>query len=204
MKKLYFSRQLLAFLCLIGCFSGNIFAQGTMPEVQTLPYSQNFTGLQATATAFPVGFRGWTASLVPGSAFNTSATPGADRQLNASSTAATTSGNFHNYDGKIGFLNSGSLDLTIALAFSTTGQTAVQIQYDAMTIRNPYGLPGSPVSSRINELVLQYRVGTTAAFTSIVETVYSNTVDQQTTAITTPQNLKILKSHYLRIVIISQ
>ncbi|WET01438.1 T9SS type A sorting domain-containing protein [Flavobacterium sp. YJ01] len=193
MKKLYFSRQLLAFLCLIGCFSGNIFAQGTMPEVQTLPYSQNFTGLQATATAFPVGLRGWTASTSPSASFNTNATPGADRQLNASSTAATTSGNFHNYDGKIGFLNSSSLDLTIALAFSTTGQTAVQVQYDAMTIRNPYGLPGSPVSSRINELVLQYRVGTTAAFTSIAETVYSNTVDQQITAITTPQNLKTIK-----------
>lgn len=164
-----------------------------MPEVQTLPYSQNFTGLQATATAFPVGLRGWTASTSPSASFNTSATPGADRQLTASSTAATTSGNFHNYDGKIGFLNSSSLDLTIALAFSTTGQTAVQIQYDAMTIRNPYGLAGSPVSSRINELILQYRVGTTAAFTSIPETVYSNTIDQQITAVTTAQNLKTIK-----------
>lgn len=164
-----------------------------MPEVQTLPYSQNFTGLQATATAFPVGLRGWTASTSPSASFNTSATPGADRQLNASSTAATTSGNFHNYDGKIGFLNSSSLDLTIALAFSTTGQTAVQVQYDAMTIRNPYGLAGSPVSSRINELILQYRVGTTAAFTSIPETAYSNTVDQQITAVTTAQNLKNIK-----------
>ncbi|CAM3701375.1 T9SS type A sorting domain-containing protein [Flavobacterium chungbukense] len=187
MKKLYFSRQLMAFLCLIGCFSGNIFAQGTMPEVQTLPYSQNFTGLQATATAFPVGLRGWTASLVPGSAFNTAATVVADRPLVASSSASITSGNFHNYNGKIGFLNSGSLDLTIALAFNTSGQTAVIVQYDAMVIRNPYDVTAS--NTRINEMVLQYRVGQTGVFTTLPSTSYiSGTTLQTGTGVTTPQN----------------
>lgn len=192
MKKLYFSRQFLAFLCFFGCFSGALFAQ-TMPTPKTLPYAQNFDGLAATATAFPDGFQGWTASTSPGSAFNTSATPAADRALTASSTAATTSGNFHNYNGKIGFLNSGSLDLTIAFAFSTLNQTSVEVQYEIMTIRNPYGLAGNPVSSRINEVVLQYRVGTTAAFTPVDGTLYSNNNVQQTTAVTTPQNSKTIK-----------
>lgn len=185
MKKLYFSRQLLALLCLIGCFSGHLFAQ-TMPEVQTLPYSQNFSGLQATATAFPVGLRGWTASLVPGSAFNTSATVVADRALVANSSATTNSGNFHNYNGKIGFLNTGSLDLTIALAFATTGQTAVQVQYEAMVIRNPYD---GTNNTRINEMVLQYRVGQTNDFTTLPTTSYlSGTTTQTGSGVTTPQN----------------
>ncbi|KFF04031.1 T9SS-dependent choice-of-anchor J family protein [Flavobacterium reichenbachii] len=192
MKKIYFLRHILAFSCFFGCFSQDILSQ-TMPAVHKLPYTQNFDTLAPTATAFPKGFQGWTASTSPGAAFNTNATVGADRPLIASSTAATSSGNFHNYNGKIGFLNGSSLDLTIAFAFSTLNKTGIQLQYDAMTIRNPYGLAGNPVSTRINEMVLQYRVGTTAAFTFIPETVYKNTVDQQITAVTTPQNLKNIK-----------
>ncbi|MBB4804296.1 endonuclease/exonuclease/phosphatase family metal-dependent hydrolase [Flavobacterium nitrogenifigens] len=185
MKKLYFSRQLLAFLCLLGCFSGNLFAQ-TMPTPQALPYTQNFNTLAATATAYPDGFQGWTASTSPGSAFNTSATLVADRALTASSSASITSGNFHNYNGKIGFLNSGSLDLTIAFAFSTTGQSAVQIQYDAMVIRNPYD---GTNNTRINEMVLQYRVGQTSDFTTLPTTSYvSGTTLQTGSGVTTPQN----------------
>nr|WP_294780375.1 T9SS type A sorting domain-containing protein [uncultured Flavobacterium sp.] len=189
MKKLYFSRQFLALLCLFGCFSGNLFAQ-TMPEVQALPYSQNFNGLQATDTAFPVGLRGWTASVTPGSSFNTSATVVADRALNPSSSASITSGNFHNYNGKIGFLNSSSLDLTIALAFSTTSQSAVQVQYDAMVIRNPYD---GTNNIRINEMVLQYRVGQTSDFITLPTTSYlSGTTTQTGSGVTTPQNPKTI------------
>lgn len=189
MKKLYFSRQFLALLCLFGCFSGNLFAQ-TMPEVQALPYSQNFNGLQATDTAFPVGLRGWTASVTPGSSFNTSATVVADRALNASSSASITSGNFHNYNGKIGFLNSSSLDLTIALAFSTNGQSAVQVQYDAMVIRNPYD---GTNNIRINEMILQYRVGQTSDFITLPTTSYlSGTTTQTGSGVTTPQNPKTI------------
>jgi len=185
MKKLYFSRQLLALLCLFGCFSGRLFAQ-TMPEVQALPYSQNFNGLQATVTAFPIGLRGWTASVTPGSAFNTSATVVADRALNASSSASISSGNFHNYNGKIGFLNTGSLDLTIALAFSTTGQSAVLVQYEAMVIRNPYD---GTNNTRINEMILQYRLGQTSDFTNLPTTSYlSGTTTQTGSGVTTPQN----------------
>ncbi len=169
----------------------SIMAQ-TFPPPQSLPYTQDFS-FAPTVTAYPAGFQGWTAATAPGSNFNTNATLVADRPLVASSTAATNSGNFHNYDGKIGFLNTGSLDLTIGFAFDATGQTAIQVQYDAMTIRNPYDIPPATTNTRINEMVLQYRVGTTAAFTSLLSTAYANNDVKQTTAVTTPQNSRTIK-----------
>jgi len=191
MKNIYSLRHLLAFLSFFYCFSVNLLAQ-TSPTPQTLPYTQNFS-FAATVTTYPAGFQGWTASTSPGSTYNTNAVLVADRALVASSTAATNSGNFHNYDGKIGFLNTGSLDLTIGFAFSTVGQSAIQIQYDVMTIRNPYDIPPTTTNTRINEMVLQYRVGTSTAFTSLLPTAYSNNDTKQITAVTTPQNLKTIK-----------
>ncbi|TDO69849.1 putative secreted protein (Por secretion system target) [Flavobacterium chryseum] len=186
-------RHLMAFLSFFYCLSGNLFAQ-TMPTPQTLPYQQDFSGVAASSTTYPDGFKLWTAGIAPGSAYNTNGTLVADRALLASSTAATTSGNFHNYNGKIGFLNNSSLDLAIGFAIDATGQSTIQIQYDAMTIRNPYGTgTGTGYSDRINEMVLEYRVGTTAAFKILSETAYENIDVAQTTAIVTPQNLKTIK-----------
>ncbi len=188
MKNIYTSRYLMAFLSFFYFLSGNLFAQ-TMPEKQPLPYTQDFS-FAASETAYPDGFQGWTANIFPGSAFNTNAVVVADRPLIANSTAATNSGNFHNYNGKIGFLNNGDLDLTIAFAFDATGQKAIQVQYDAMTIRNPYN--GSN-NTRINEMILQYRVGSASPFVSLLSTAYSNTSDTQTGATTSPQNEKKIK-----------
>ncbi|WP_281232128.1 T9SS-dependent choice-of-anchor J family protein [Flavobacterium gelatinilyticum] len=193
MKNKYSLRHLMTFLVFFYCSFISLTAQ-TMPAPQALPYSQNFDGLAASSTTYPLGFQGWTASTSPNSSFNVSGTLVANRDLTAGSTAATTSGNFHNYNGKIGFLNTGSLDLTIGFAFDATNQTAIQVQYDAMTIRNPYGLvSGSTTSERVNELVLQYRIGTTAAFTSLPETAYVNNNVQQTGAVTLPQNVQNIK-----------
>lgn len=192
MKKLYFSRQLLLVLCFLGCFSGDLFSQ-TMPAPQSLPHSQNFSTLLATDTSYPAGYQGWTAGTsnpTGESQFATSGSFGADRALVASSSASTSSGNFHNYNGKIGFLNTGSLDLTIGFAFDATGQSSIPVQYDAMTIRNPYG---DGTNNRINEMILQYRVGTTASFTSVTRTLYSNnTTTQIGSGNTTPQNPKTI------------
>ncbi|MDQ1167263.1 T9SS type A sorting domain-containing protein [Flavobacterium sp. SORGH_AS_0622] len=192
MKKLYFSRQLLLLLCFLGCFSGDLFAQ-TMPAPQKLPHSQNFNTLLVTDTSYPAGYQGWTAGTsnpTGESQFATSGSFGADRALVANSSASTSSGNFHNYNGKIGFLNTGSLDLTIGFAFDATGQFSIPVQYDAMTIRNPYG---DGTNNRINEMILQYRVGTTASFTSVTGTLYSNnTTTQIGTGNTTPQNPKTI------------
>ena len=180
----------MAFLSFFYCFSVNLFAQ-TMPAPQALPYTQNFDGLAASSTTYPAGFQGWTAGTAPGATFLTSATLVADRALVANSTAVTNSGNFHNYNGKIGFLNTGSLDLTIGFAFNTTGQTAIQVKFDAMTIRNPYDVPTT--NTRINEMVLQYRVGTTSSFITLSPTAYANNDEKQITAVTTPQNVKTIK-----------
>ncbi|SHG83287.1 T9SS-dependent choice-of-anchor J family protein [Flavobacterium defluvii] len=190
MKNIYSIRHLVVFLSFF-CYSISLVAQ-TFPTPQDLPYHQDFS-IAPTVTAYPAGFQGWTASTSPGSAFNTNAVLVADRALTASSTAATTSGNFHNYDGKIGFLNTGSLDLTIGFAFDATGETAIQVQYDAMTIRNPYDVPPATTNTRINEMVLQYRVGTSSPFISLLSTAYSNNDVKQTTAVTTPQNTKTIK-----------
>ncbi|OXG04481.1 putative secreted protein (Por secretion system target) [Flavobacterium araucananum] len=192
MKNIYSLRHFMAFLSFFYCCSANLFAQ-TMPAAQALPYTQNFNGLAADAVAYPAGFQGWTAGVSPGSTFLTSATLVADRALIASSAANTTSGNFHNYNGKIGFLNTNSLDLTIGLAFVTTGQTGVQVKFDAMTIRNPYDVPPATANTRINEMVLQYRVGTGSPFITLLPTAYTNSDEKQITAITTPQNLKTIK-----------
>jgi len=191
MKNIYSFRYLLTFFSFFYCFSGSLLAQ-TMPTPQVLPYTQDFS-FAPTVTTYPTGFQGWTASIVPGSAYNTNATLVADRDLVANSTAVTNSGNFHNYDGKIGFLNNGSLDLAIGFAFTTIGQKAIQVQYDAMTIRNPYDIPPTTTNTRINEMILQYRVGTNTPFISLLPTAYTNNDVKQITAVTTPQNLKKIK-----------
>lgn len=183
----------MALLSFFYCCSGNLFAQVipvTQPAAQPLPYNQEFE-IGATSTTYPAGFQGWNTGSAPTDAYNTKV-PTENKLLIASSTAATTSGNIHNYNGKIGFLNNSSLDLALVLAFDATGQSAIQVQYDAMTIRNPYGLAGTPVSSRINGLILQYRIGTTGEFVNIDESIYSNTTVQQLTSVT-PQNLLNIK-----------
>jgi hypothetical protein len=121
MKHVYPNRYLTVFLMLFCCFSVPLLAQ-TQPVPQALPYTQNFSTLAANAITYPSGIQGWTASTAPGSSYNTNATLVADKSLTASSTAFTNSGNVHNYDGKIGFLNTGSFDLTIGLAIETTGK----------------------------------------------------------------------------------
>jgi Bacterial Ig-like domain/Ig-like domain CHU_C associated len=154
----------------------------TNPTAQPLPYTQDFASL---AAAYPAGWQGWTISIIPGSTFNT-APATLDRVLVTGATAATNSGNINNYVGKLGFLNTGSLDLGLVLAVATTGQSNIPVSYDVMTIRNPYD---GTTNTRVNEITLQYRVGTTGNFTNITGIEYQNNTTTQITAITTPQNL---------------
>ena len=158
----------------------------TNPTAQSLPYLQDFSGVAHTSTTYPAGWQGWTMSTSPGSVYNTGG-PTADRTLLASSTAATNSGNVHNFNGKLGYLNTNSLDLTLALAINTTGLGTVTVNYDVMTIRNPYD---GGANTRINEVTLQYRIGTSGTWTSLTGIEYQNNTTLQTTAVTTPQNLQ--------------
>jgi len=184
MKNNYSARHLMA-LFSIFCCSLSLFAQ-TSPAAQTLPYSQNFDGLLASSTTYPAGFQGWGATITaPAATYSTALI--SDKALIGNSSASVNSGNIHNYNGKIGFLDTGSADLAIGFALIGTGQTAIQVQYDAMVIRNPYD--GTASNNRILEMALQYRIGTTGAFITLPSTAYlSGTTLQTGTGVTTPQN----------------
>lgn len=189
MKNKYHLRHIPGVLSFFCCLTASVFAQGTPPAPQDLPFSEDFSTLDAASASYPAGFQGWTATTAPGSTFNSAAAVVADRPLVASSTAATTSGNFHNYNGKIGFLNTGSLDLTLGFAFKTLGKSGITVEYDAMAVRNPYN---GTSNTRINEFVLQYRVGTTDAFNTLSPTVYSSGTTGQTSG-TIGQNIQKIK-----------
>jgi hypothetical protein len=163
----------------------------TDPTPQTIPYSQDFSALPSGgvgSTTYPTGWQGWQLSTSGSStSFRTSTATG-DLPLNAGSSASTTTGGVHNYNGKIGILATGSSDPSLALSINTTGHSNVTMSFDIMTIRNAYD--GSS-NTRISQVDLQYRVGTTGSFTSVsglTNGIYQNNTTTQTGAgVTTPQ-----------------
>lgn len=187
MKKLYFSR-LLALLCFFSCISGDLFAQ-TNPTPQSIPYFQNFSGLAANSTTYPAGFQGWLVSSSQNTSSYSTALSG-DRALIANSTANTNSGNIHNYNGKIGFLNTTSADFSIGFAFSTLGETDIWVLYDAMIIRNLYD---GASNNRLQEMALQYRIGTSGPFIAVQGSEYSNDSKTQQTGGTEPLDNRVTK-----------
>lgn len=177
-------KRLLSLLLLLSLFTLNASGQ-TNPTPQGLPYSQDFSLVSHAETVYPAGWQGHTIGT-PGPSYQTTG-PTADRNLIPNSTAATSSGNVHNYDGKLGFLNTGGADLTLTLALNTSGFQSVVVSYDIMTIRNPYNGLGN---TRINEVSLQYRVGTSGTWTTISGQEYENNTTNQITTVTTPQKLE--------------
>jgi hypothetical protein len=170
---------LLVFLAITGLT--HAYAQ-TQPPPQSLPYQQQFDALPSSSTTYPDGWQGWTLSGSPSAAFNTAA-PASDKAL-LTGTASSTANGVYNYNGKLGFLNSGSVDNSLVLALNTSGQVNIAVQYDIMTLRNPYD---GTSNTRINEVILQYRIGSTGSFTNITGTEYQNSTTTQTTSgVTTP------------------
>lgn len=159
----------------------------SQPQPRLLPYQENFDALSASSTVYPDGWQGWTLSGAPGSNFNTAA-PSADKALTPNGSASGTANGVYNYSGKLGFLNSGTVDNSLVLAVNTSGQVNITVSYDAMTIRNPYD---GTANTRINEMGLQYRIGDTGSFVNISGTTYqNNTVTQTGSGITQPQQLQ--------------
>jgi hypothetical protein len=173
------------FSCLFFCVIAiNSLAQ-TNPAPQLLPYRQSFDALPASSSVYPDGWQGWLLNGAPSGSFNT-APPAGDKPLIPNGSAASTANGIYNYTGKAGFLNSGSADNALALSLNTTGEQQITVSYDVMTIRNPYN-GGS--NSRVNEVVLQYRIGDTGSFENIAETAYRNdTITQTGSGVTLPQN----------------
>lgn len=176
-------KTLLAFL-FITFSAGSATRAQTQPAPQALPYQQNFDALAPGATTYPDGWQGWALSGSPSGSFNTGE-PAGDKALMTGTASSTTNG-VYNYNGKLGFLNSGSVDNSLVLALNTSGQQNIAFQYDIMTLRNPYN-GGS--NTRINEVTLQYRIGNSGGFTNVPGTLYQNdTTTQTTSGVTTPQN----------------
>ena len=70
-------------------------------------------------------------------------------------------------NGKIGILSTGSAIRAICLAVNTTSLVSITVGYKAST-------QGQTNAGRIDELNLQYRVGTSGVFTTVSGTNYSN------------------------------
>lgn len=171
---------------LLNLVTNNIIGQ-TQPLRQSIPYSQTFDSLLHSSTSYPIGWIGWQIGSSSSTSYST-LSPIADRLLNANASASTSSGNIHNYNGKLGILNTNSLDLGIALALNSSNKKNISISYDVMTIRNPYDTSSN---TRIRELALQYRIDSTSSFKTILSSAYqNNTIKQIKSGITTAQNLQ--------------
>ncbi len=154
------------------------------PVPQPLPYAQDFGALPHGAPVYPEGWRGWRIGNGATNYFETAA-PIADLALIANSNAANNGEGIHNYDGKPGMLNSGSLNGALVLSINTTNRQDVSVTYTVMTIRNPWN--GS-TNTRRCEAALQYRVGTSGPFTTLPGPVYLTPPTPQIGEVTTPQS----------------
>ena len=160
--------------------------QGTEPVPQELPCSLDFSTWDESSTHYPSGVMGWKIGLASRATFIlTPAT--ADTDVFAPSSANTSTGGLHNYDGKAGFLDTSTGAYAIACAVCTTGRMNIQVAFDIMTLRNPFN---GTSNTRTNECGLFYRIGTSGDFT-FAGISYTNNATQQITG-TTPQNPQTL------------
>nr|MBA3899586.1 hypothetical protein [Bacteroidota bacterium] len=184
----------LGLIVIIG-FSAN--AQ-TNPTPQTLPYSQDFNGLLHSSTVFPNGWQGWVLGGGVSTIYKT--TPAtANEALVANGGANSAAGAIYNFNEKIGFLPSGTKDPALALSIETLCKKDITVIYNVMVMRDPFN---GTTNTRINEVSLQYRVGTSGNFTNLTGISYQNTGLFQNSG-TTGQNI-LLKSVILPSVCDSQ
>ena len=166
----------LGFIVLVISASGQ-----SNPIAATIPYSQNFSGLASTSSTLPAEWGGWNLSATgPTTLFPNIAPPvGSDLSLTPSATASTTALGLMNYNGKIGFLSGSTSNSSIVLALTTINVFNISVAFDIMTIRNPFDV----TNTRIEQVDLQFRVGTTGVFCSVsglVSGIYQNTSVNQT------------------------
>jgi hypothetical protein len=163
----------------------------TQSTPQSLPYSADFSALPFSgsgSTTYPSGWQGWKLANSSGSAFRITDATG-DEALISNGSASITSGGILNYNQKIGLLASSSTDPAICLSINATASSNIVLQFDIMTIRNPYD--GSS-NTRINQADVQFRIGGSGNFTSLSGApngIYQNNTTTQTgSGITIPQN----------------
>ena len=147
----------------------------------------SFTGFASgTTTSYPANMQGNSFASEPLTAVTGS--PNADFVL-AANTGVITSGSIRNEIASgISILNSGSNNLgAIVLAINTTNRSSLTVTYTAQQTT----APNSGGTGRANTLRLQYRIGTTGAFTDISSTDYVTTNTTTANAATTFSNISI-------------
>jgi hypothetical protein len=153
------------------------------PSPRTVPYTEDFASVAYGSTTYPAGWRGWRVSASVTSAFPTAA-PTTNQALQALSSAFNPSDGLHNYNGRLGIMGATTVNPALALAINTTGKSNLEVSFKAGTLRNPYN-GGS--NTRIHELGLQYRIGTSGTFANVPFSTYlSGTVRQMGAGVTTP------------------
>jgi hypothetical protein len=168
-------------ILIITCFQ-KITAQ-TDPSPQSLPYTQDFSTLAWTSTTYPAGWQGWELNTSGSQTTYPTTAPTGNLSLQASASASTTTAGVLNYNQKLGILASSTSNPSLVLAVSTQSHSDLRITFDVMTIRAPSG-----GQKRVNNVEVQYRVGTSGSFTSLSGTVYSNQTTSQVSG-TNPLNV---------------
>ncbi len=162
----------------------------TIIPVQSLPYAQNFSSLNAAVGTFTTYPAGWQAWKFNNSAIGTTAAtdaPTIERSIKGGDASAISDSSYaYDFNGKIGFATT-SVQNGLVLAINTTGYSNVGLSFDAMTMWNPM----TTLDSVVAGLQLQYRIGGTGIFTLIPSyslTEYKNITTAQTSG-TTGQNI---------------
>ncbi|HSC39473.1 MAG TPA: hypothetical protein VLD19_16430, partial [Chitinophagaceae bacterium] len=137
----------------------------TNPTAQTLPYTQNFDAFTGSTTTYPAGMQGWAIAGSTAAAYPTAA-PSGDQVL-AGATNASSSAFVGDMNGKIGFLCTGAVLRSVALAINTSSTTAISVSYLAATQRQQ-------ATARVGAIGLQYRVGTSGVFTDVAGSEYQD------------------------------
>lgn len=188
MKTILRENILKGFVCCLLLLLSSVSYGQTNPSAFDLSASNfTFTGFGAgTTTTYPGSMQGHRFAAEPTTAVTGS--PSADFALSIS-TAAIGSGSIRNEVGNgISILNSGSNNLgAIVVAVNTTGRNSVKVSFTAEQLNGP----NSGGTGRANTLRLQYRVGTSGAFTDIAATDYVTTNTSTLNGATTFTNVAI-------------
>lgn len=154
----------------------------TNPTAQGMPYSQDFSSFTGSTTTYPSGWQGWD---VTGSLSTTyvTAIPSANRALTAGTNALTSRGVW-DINGKLGIASTGSSISSPCLAIATTNYTSINVSFKAGTQRTE--------NTRLNELGLQYRIGTSGLFTNVTGATYQNQMSPTNTTGTGAVNIQTI------------
>jgi len=167
--KLHFFKKTFMISALL-FLSATLFAQ-TNPTAQSLPYSQDFG--TTTFTSMPAGTATWTVNSSPiGSQTNAqNSTASGDATVTAATSSQTTGGTYGYCTSSNGRLyiqtssNGTNGTNQLCAAISTIGYNDIKVSYSVeMISSNP----------RTIGFVLQYRIGTTGAWTNVTGGVYAH------------------------------